>query len=44
MIPTFMGAHAFPNEGDENREGYVNLICDEMIPEESSETRHCCVY
>ena len=32
MIPTFMGAHAFPNEYEKNREGYVNLICDEMIP------------
>ena len=33
MVPTFMGAHDFPNEYDKNREGYVNLICDEMIPE-----------
>ena len=32
MIPTFMGAHAFPNEYEKNREGDVNLICDEMIP------------
>jgi len=33
MIPTFMGAHAFPYEYEKNHEGYVNLICDEMIPE-----------
>ena len=33
MIPTFMGAHAFPSEYEKNHEGYVNLICDEMIPE-----------
>ena len=32
MIPTFMGAHAFPQEYEKNHEGYVNLICDEMIP------------
>ena len=32
MIPTFMGAHAFPQEYEKNYEGYVNLICDEMIP------------
>ena len=32
MIPTFMVAHAFPNEYEKNHEGYVNLICDEMIP------------
>ena len=33
MIPTFMGAHAFPSEYEKNHEGYVNLICDRMIPE-----------
>ena len=33
MVPTFMGAHDFPHEYDKNREGYVKLICDEMIPE-----------
>ena len=33
MVPTFMGAHDFPQEYDKNREGYVKLICDEMIPE-----------
>ena len=32
MIPTFMGAHAIPQEYEKNHEGYVNLICDEMIP------------
>ena len=33
MIPTFMGAHAFPHEYEKNHEGYVKLICNEMIPE-----------
>ena len=33
MIPTFMGAHAFPHEYENNHEGYVKLICNEMIPE-----------
>ena len=33
MIPTFMGAHAFPHEYEKNQEGYVKLICNEMIPE-----------
>ena len=33
MIPTFMGAHAFPDEYEKNHEGYVKLICNEMIPE-----------
>lgn len=29
---TFLGAHAFPKEFKENREGYVDLIINEMIP------------
>ena len=33
MVPTFMGAHAFPEEFKDDHEGYVDLICNEMIPE-----------
>ena len=32
MVPTFMGGHAFPNEFVNDHEGYINLICDEMVP------------
>jgi imidazolonepropionase len=32
MVPTFMGAHAFPKEFFDNHEAYVDIICDEMIP------------
>jgi len=32
-VPTFLGAHAFPPEYKENREKYIDLICNEMIPE-----------
>jgi len=32
MVPTFMGAHAFPQEFKNDHEGYVDLICNEMIP------------
>lgn len=32
IIPTFLGAHAFPPEFSENHDGYVDLICNEMIP------------
>ena len=32
IVPTFMGAHDFPPE-IENRDKYISLICDEMIPE-----------
>ena len=32
LIPTFMGGHAFPQEYSDDHDGYVNLICNEMIP------------
>ena len=32
IIPTFMGAHAFPPEYENNHNDYVDLICSEMIP------------
>ena len=32
IVPTFMGAHAFPNEYKDDHLGYVELICKEMIP------------
>ena len=33
LIATFMGAHAFPPEFKDKHTNYVDLICDEMIPE-----------
>ena len=33
IIPTFMGAHDFPEEYIHNKDDYVDLICDKMIPE-----------
>lgn len=32
VVPTFMGAHALPEEFKEDREGYLRLLCEEMIP------------
>lgn len=32
LIPTFLGAHEFPDEYRSDREGYVRLIIDEMLP------------
>ena len=29
---TFLGAHEIPDEYRDDREGYIRLICDEMIP------------
>ncbi len=37
IIPTFMGAHDFPLEYQNNKDGYVDLICEEMIPRISDE-------
>ena len=32
LIPTFLGAHAIPNEYKNNKNAYIDLICNEMIP------------
>jgi len=32
IIPTFMGAHAVPKEFSDDRDGYIDLIINEMIP------------
>jgi imidazolonepropionase len=32
LIPTFLGAHEIPPEYRNNPDGYVSLICNEMIP------------
>jgi imidazolonepropionase len=32
IVPTFLGAHAFPPEYKENRAKYVDIVCEEMLP------------
>ena len=32
IVPTFMGAHAVPDEYADNRDGYIDLIINEMLP------------
>jgi imidazolonepropionase len=32
IVPTFLGAHVVPPEYRENREGYVRLLIDELLP------------
>lgn len=33
LVPTFLGAHAVPPEFQSDREGYLRLLTDEMLPE-----------
>ena len=46
VVPTFMGAHAVPKEYKENREEYIRLICEEMIPAVAGEklARFCDIF
>jgi len=32
IVPTFLAAHAVPREFKNNADGYVSLVCDEMLP------------
>ncbi len=32
IVPTFLGAHAFPAEYADDHDAYVDLLCGEMIP------------
>src|SRR4051794_34385779 len=33
LVPTFLGAHAVPAEYAGDRDGYLRLVCEEMLPE-----------
>lgn len=37
LAATFLGAHAVPEEYKSDREGYIRLLCDEVIPEVARE-------
>lgn len=37
LVSTFMGAHAVPEEYKENRDEYIRLICEKMIPKIAEE-------
>ena len=32
LVPTFLGAHTVPREFRDNRQGYLDLLIDEMLP------------
>jgi imidazolonepropionase len=46
VIPTFLGAHEFPESHRDRREEYVSLLCEEMIPAVAGEhlARFCDVF
>ena len=46
LVPTFMGAHAVPVEYKEDRDAYIRLLCEEMIPEVAKQrlARFCDVF
>ena len=37
LVPTFLGAHAVPEEYKDNREDYIRLLTEEMIPKVAEE-------
>ena len=41
---TFLGAHEFPPEYREDREAYVRLLCDEMLPQLAGFADYCDVF
>lgn len=32
LVPTFLGAHEFPTEYRSNRQGYIDLLCEKILP------------
>jgi len=46
VVPTFMGAHEVPDEYQDNRDAYIDLIINEMLPivEEQAIARYCDVF
>ncbi len=46
IIPTFLGAHSIPPEYKTNPDGYIDLLCNEMIPAvaEQGIAKYCDVF
>ncbi|MBR2592260.1 MAG: imidazolonepropionase, partial [Oscillospiraceae bacterium] len=37
LVPTFLGAHAVPEEYKADRDEYIRIVCEEMIPQVAEE-------
>ncbi|GAB1430870.1 imidazolonepropionase [Ignavibacteria bacterium] len=44
VVVTFMGAHDFPPEFSQNRDEYVQIVCDEMLPAAAGLAEFCDVF
>jgi len=46
LVPTFLGAHMVPDEYQDRRDEYVQLLCDELIPAVAGEqlARFCDIF
>lgn len=46
IVPTFMGAHEFPPEYQDDRDEYIRILKDEMLPKvaESGLTQYCDIF
>src|SRR5882762_3476374 len=44
IIPTFLGAHVLPQEYQDRREAYVDLVTEELLPSFVGLARFCDVY
>ncbi len=44
VVPTFLGAHSVPPEYRENRDAYVRLVVEEMLPSFAGLARFCDVF
>jgi imidazolonepropionase len=46
LVPTFLGAHEFPDEWRDDRDGYVEHVAEEMVPAVAGEglARFCDVF
>ncbi|WP_251359542.1 imidazolonepropionase [Kangiella sp. TOML190] len=43
VVPTLLGAHALPPEYKDNSDGYIDLVCNDMIPAVAQEKLADCV-
>ncbi|MBI4668784.1 MAG: imidazolonepropionase [Elusimicrobia bacterium] len=44
LVPTFLGAHAIPDEFKNDREGYIREVCRKMLPEMKPLAKFCDVF